>query len=85
MPSSTGSELSSALQAKVDRLWVACVNCNIADRQDTWKRGLLALNAAVGGATEKIEDALQDAGHRLGIFHMNAKAARFYGAIMGVG
>ena len=85
MPSSTGSELSIVLQAKVDRLWVACVNCSIADRQNTWNRGLLALNASVDGATAEMDDALQDAGHRLGIFHMNAKAARFYGAIMGVG
>jgi hypothetical protein len=82
MPSSTGSELPSNRQADVYRLWVACVNCSVADRQATWDRGLVALKALAGPGFQcaAMEDALQDAGFRLGIFHCNALSARFYSA-----
>ena len=78
MPSSTGSELSSLHQAEVDRLWVACVNCSLADRQATWDRGVSALGGRVGAGLQCVamQDALQDAGFRLGIFYCNARAAR---------
>ena len=85
MPSSTGSELERSLQERVDLLWVDCVNCATAERQATWDRGLLAMRAEVGPACQCVEmdDAIQDMGFRLGIFHFNARAARFYGAAMG--
>lgn len=40
--------------------------------------------AGAGVFQEAMEDALQDAGFRLGIFHLNAQSARFYGAALGV-
>lgn len=83
MPSSTGSELACSLQREVDLLWVECVNCPTAERQATWDRGLRAIRARAGaaGVCVEMDDAIQDAGFRLGIFHCNAQAARFYGAV----
>ncbi|NDK37546.1 hypothetical protein DT603_01630 [Pseudoxanthomonas gei] len=85
MPSSTGSQLERSLQKLVDLLWVECVNCPVAERQAIWDRGLLAIRSTVGAAflCVEMQDALQDAGFRLGIFYFNAQAARFYGAAMG--
>ena len=85
MPSSTGSELEFSQQKQVDLLWVACVNCATAQRQATWDRGLLALRAKAGSGFTgmELDDAIQDMGFRLGIFHCNAQSARFYGVAMG--
>ncbi|MET0893744.1 MAG: hypothetical protein ABWY01_09295 [Pseudoxanthomonas sp.] len=80
MGSSTGSILSAELQAQVDLLWVRCVSCAIAEREATWAAGLVLLKElAEPGANAALDDAVQDAGYRLGIFHCNAQAARFYG------
>lgn len=85
MPSSTGSELERSLQSHVDLLEEGCMNCSMAERQATWDRGLLAIRAKAGAGFMSVEmdDALQDAGFRLGIFDFNAQTARFYGAAMG--
>lgn len=85
MPSSTGSELGGVLQGKVDRLWVACVNCALADRQAMWERGVAALAQQTGAEFQcaAMEDALQDAGFRLGIFDFDARSIRQYGIRFG--
>jgi hypothetical protein len=86
MPSSTGSELPEDLQAAVDHLWVKCVSAPIASRQAIWEEGAigLAARAGTGLLQAAMEDALQDAGFRLGIFHLNAHAARLRGAPLGM-
>lgn len=86
MPSSTGTELPKGLQVAVDHHWVKCVTCPILARQATWDAGVNDLKAQAGTGVFQaaMEDALQDAGFRLGIFHLNAQAARFYGAPLGV-
>lgn len=42
MTNTTGSEVTPMLQAHVDRLWVTCVSCSVADRQEIWDRSLMA-------------------------------------------
>lgn len=85
MPSSSGSELTSALQNQVDRLWVKCVNCSLSEREEVWDQGLIGLKSLTGPDFEcaGMADALQDAGYRLGIFRSNARTARFYGSKLG--
>lgn len=85
MPSSTGSELAAVLQEKVDRLWVACVNCPLADRQAMWDRGVAAIALQAGPEFQcaAMEDALQDAGFRLGLFNFDARSIRRYGIRLG--
>lgn len=83
MPSSTGSELSPMLQARVDRLWVTCVNCSLTDRQATWDKGVLAIATLPGASTDAMADAVQDAGFRLGTLATDARTARSYGWLMG--
>lgn len=85
MPSSSGSELSSALQVGVDRLWVKCVNCRFSEREKVWNQGLTVLQALAGSDFERPDmvDALQDVGYRLGIFNINAQMSRLYGSKMG--
>ena len=77
--------LSPALQADVDRLWVSCVSCPLAEREEVWDRGLITLRALTGPdfEGEGMADALQDAGHRLGIFQANALTLRILESIKG--
>lgn len=77
MPSSTGSSLSIVLQRQVDRLSAACVTCDIAGREDAWYRGAAFIRAN-GGESSDLDDAIQDAGFRLGIYSANAQTCRFY-------
>jgi hypothetical protein len=85
MQTSAGTELPEVLQAAVDHLWVKCVTCPISSRQALWETEADELRTKTGTGIFKtaMEDALQDAGFRLGIFRFNAQAARFYGAAMG--
>lgn len=85
LPSSSGSELTSALQAGVDRLWVKCVNCSLSEREEVWDQGLVVLKALTGSDFEcaDMADALQDTGYRPGIFKVNARLARLHGSEMG--
>jgi hypothetical protein len=78
--------LPAGMQAAVDHLWVKCVSAPIASRQALWEAGASELTALAGSGIfrEAMQDALQDTGFRLGIFHLNAQAARFYGAPLGV-
>lgn len=85
MLTSSGSELSSALQARVDQLWVRCVDCSLSERGDVWARGLIVLKALAGSDFERTDmtDALQDTGYRLGMFSANARTTRLRGSKMG--
>ena len=83
MTSTTGSEITQTLQAHLDRLWVTCVSCSLSSRQQIWDTGLGTSGPFAGIRTIELEDAIQDAGFRLGVLTLNAKWARFYGAKMG--
>lgn len=83
MTSTTGSEIAPMLQAHVDRLWVTCVNCSIADRQEMWDRSLMAPGPLATPRSTSLEDAIQDAGFRLGLLKFDARTARFSGSKMG--
>jgi hypothetical protein len=57
----------------------------LQNRQATWDRGLISIRQQSGRGFDSVEmeDALQDAGFKLGLFAFNAKTARFSGSKMG--
>ncbi|MET0894138.1 MAG: hypothetical protein ABWY01_11320 [Pseudoxanthomonas sp.] len=61
------------------------MDCAPAARQAAWEAGLALISRLPGVEANLVafQDAVQDAGHRLGLFHANARATRFYGVPMG--
>jgi hypothetical protein len=74
MATGSGSELSPALRASVDRLWVKCVSCSLAEREGTWATGLISLRALAGPdfEGEGMAQALREMAHRLGVAQASA-------------
>ena len=85
MATSTGSETSAVLQYHLDTLMLRCMSCTSRERQAAWDAGLALILKLPGIDADRaaFQDAVQDAGFQLGIFHINAKTARFYGQVMG--